>query len=394
LQKSKINQFLAKMEFACERAIVSSAPERLRLLREQRNMSLASLAAALGFKDHQTVSAIELGERKLTAQDLVDAAEYFDVSLDYFTDPFELAGEGKFSWRQKHAVASDLDAFEAKAGRWIAAFRHLSRLRGNAVNSVMRRVGVRKSSSYEDAQAEGENMARLLNLGATPATKLLSTLEDALDTLVLHVDAVRGVSGAACQLTELNCILINRHESEGRRNYDAAHEFFHLLTWANEGMQPLRIEPEKSSELKEKGAKRVEELAENFAAALLMPSSEVAAYVSACPLPTESGVIAWLAPAATRFRVSRTAMMWRLVVLGHVSRAAADRIKDAVPAGSGKADKAEPPPRFSRRFVDTLGWGIEQGHLSARRAATLMDMTLDDLAELFAEHQLAAPFDL
>lgn len=377
---------------------MSSAPERLRLLREQRNMSLASLAAALGFKDHQTLSAIELGERKLTADELVAAARHFGVPLDYFTDPFELAGEGKFSWRQKNAVPADLDAFEAKAGRWIAAFRHLSRLRGNPVNSVMRRVGVTRNSRYEDAQAEGESIATLLKLGATPATQLLRALEDDMDTLVLHVDAVRGVSGAACQLTELNCILINRHESEGRRNYDAAHEFFHLLTWANEGMQPLRIEPDKSSELKEKGAKRVEELAENFAAALLMPAGAVRAYLDTHPLPTETGIIAWLAPAAAHFKVSRAAMLWRLVALGHVSRAAADRLRDSVPGSvpgsAGAVDKADVPPRFSRRFVDTLGWGIEHGHLSARRAATLMDMTLDDLAGLFDEHGIAVPFDL
>lgn len=382
------------MHFACERLIVSSAPERLRLLREQRKVSLASLAAALGFKDHQTLSAIELGERKLTADELVAAARHFDVRLDYFTDPFELAGEGKFSWRQKNAVPTDLDVFEAKAGRWIAAFRHLSRLRGNPVNSVMRRVGVTRNSRYEDAQAEGDRIATLLKLGATPATQLLRALEDDMDTLVLHVDAVHGVSGAACQLTELNCILINRHESEGRRNYDAAHEFFHLLTWANEGMQPRRIEPEKSSELKEKGAKRVEELAENFAAALLMPSGEVRAYLDAHPLPTESAVVAWLTPAAAHFKVSRVAVMWRLVVLGHLSRAAADRLRDSVPGNTGAADKAVPPLRFSRRFVDTLGWGIEHGHLSARRAATLMDMTLDDLAGLFDEHGIAVPFDL
>lgn len=373
---------------------MSSAPERLRRLREQRNTSLASLSAALGLNDHQTLSAIELGERKLTADELVTAARHFGVDLDYFTDPFELAGEGKFSWRQKNVVPSDLDAFEAKAGRWIAAFRHLSRLRGNPVNSVMRRVGVTRNSRYEDAQAEGESIARLLKLGATPATQLHRALEDDMDTLVLHVDAVRGVSGAACQLTELNCILINRHESEGRRNYDAAHEFFHLLTWANEGMQPLRIEPEKSSELKEKGAKRVEELAENFAAALLMPAKEVRAYLDAHPLPAEIGVVAWLAPAAAHFKVSRTAMLWRLVALGHASRAAADRLRESMTGNTGAADKADLPPRFSLRFVGTLGWGIEQGHLSVRRAATLMDMTLDDLAGLFDEHGIAVPFDL
>lgn len=48
----------------------------------------------------------------------------------------------------------------------------------------------------------------------------------------------------------------------------------------------------------------------------------------------------------------------------------------------------------SHHFVATLGWGIEGGHLSARRAATVVGTSLNELGVLFTEHGLKTPFDL
>ena len=36
----------------------------------------------------------------MTADELVPAVERMGAPLEYFTDPFRLAGEGRFSWRQ------------------------------------------------------------------------------------------------------------------------------------------------------------------------------------------------------------------------------------------------------------------------------------------------------
>ena len=73
---------------------------RIKALREERKLSQDDLARLFGFKDRQTVSAIETGERRVTAEELVIAVEKLGASLDYFTDPFLLVGEGRFSWRQ------------------------------------------------------------------------------------------------------------------------------------------------------------------------------------------------------------------------------------------------------------------------------------------------------
>src|SRR6266567_5976880 len=99
---------------------------RLKALREERKLSQDDLARVFGFKDRQTVSAIETGERRLSAEELLLAVEKLGASLDYFTDPFLLVGEGKFSWRQTNVGLAQLNAFERVAGRWIAANRRLA----------------------------------------------------------------------------------------------------------------------------------------------------------------------------------------------------------------------------------------------------------------------------
>src|ERR1700674_5734981 len=98
---------------------------RIKALREERKLSQDDLARLFGFKDRQTVSAIETGERRLSAEELLVAIEKLGAPLDYFTNPFLLVGEGKFSWRQSNVGLAQLTAFERVAGRWIAANRRL-----------------------------------------------------------------------------------------------------------------------------------------------------------------------------------------------------------------------------------------------------------------------------
>ena len=104
--------------------LTSPIGARIRAAREQRGMSQDELARLFGFKDRQTVSAIETGERRVSAEELLVAVQKLGASLDYFTDPFMLVGEGQFSWRQTNAGGIALDAYERVAG---ALDRRLSR---------------------------------------------------------------------------------------------------------------------------------------------------------------------------------------------------------------------------------------------------------------------------
>lgn len=360
---------------------------RLVALRGARGNTQEELATALEFNDRQTLTEIEAGRRQITFAELSKASHYFGVKLDYFTDPLRLAGEAKFSWRRTLDVGVDLDTFEDRAGGWIAAYRHLSRLRGDSVNSSLTQIGLTTKSSYEDAWAEGEAIARNLELGDVPAAKLAKALEERWDTLVLYVNALTGVSGAACQVGAMNAVIINRREPEGRQNFDLAHEVFHLITWWK--MEPKRIEGDVELTA---AYKRIEALAENFAAGLLMPTQSIEMHIAENPLPKDTAqLVQWIRSAASLFMVSGDAMRWRLCCLKRISKATAKKL-DA--ASIRVLSTNAPPPQFSRRFVEVLGWGIEQGHISVRRAAEVTGATIDDLADLFSEHGLKTPFDL
>ena len=146
---------------------------RLKHAREKRGLTQAQLTEKLGFKDRQTVAAIEAGQRKLSADELVRAMQVLGVDLDFFTDSFRLVGEGAFSWRaHKNAAAEDLGKFEERAGRWIATYRRLGEDQGVKTPILQPRLALTERSSFEDAMAAGEKLGADWQLGDQPALKL------------------------------------------------------------------------------------------------------------------------------------------------------------------------------------------------------------------------------
>lgn len=362
---------------------------RIKALREEMNLSHDDLARLFGVKDRQTVSAIETGERRVTAEEFMQAVEKLGAPLDYFTDPFLLVGEGRFSWRQTNVGAVRLNAYERSAGRWIAAFRTIAPEVGHASPLLRRALGLTRHSSFEDAMAAGERFVTEFKLGDIPAERLAQVMEHELGILVLMVDAFEGISGAACRLPELDVVIINRHEVVGRRNFDLAHELFHILTWE---VMP----PEHSEESRETGGNRVEHLANNFASALLMPKAAVARYGEWTKL-ADSELIEKLNIAASDLLVTASALKWRLVALNLIKPATARAIPDVVLRRNRREEippQTPAPPLFSRRFMEVIGKAIAEGRVSTRRAAGLLDQSVEDLMDLFVTHRVDPPSDL
>ena len=365
--------------------------KRLKMAREKAGLTQAQLAEKLGFKDRQTLAAIESGQRKLSAEELVRAIRVLNVDLDYLTDGFRLVGEGKFSWRaDKNATENLLSAFEERAGRWIATYRRLGEIQGIKTTVLQPRLALNERSSFEEASADGEALGTEWGLGDTPALALERAIETNLGALVLYVDAPKGISGAACLLPGLNTILINRNEPEGRRNYDLAHETFHLLTW--EQMPPEHKEPIEGNHRGKGRHKRVEQLADNFAAALLMPERVLKVFWLA---REKQDINVWLNRTAAEFLVSAKALKWRLTNLGWLSKSDHFDINDAKLTANGRPRKEQSVPRiFCEPFVRRLHTALAKGQLSVRRAASLLETTFDGLSELFRAYGLPVPFDL
>ena len=252
---------------------------------------------------------------------------------------------------------------------------------------MRRTLGLTRQSRLDEATDAGERFAAEFELGDVPARRLAATMEERLRILVLMVDAYQGISGAACRLPELDAVLIARNEVAGRRNFDLAHELFHILTW--EAMPPEHVE-----DARDFGGNRVEQLANNFAAAVLMPKAAVDSFGDWGRLDEED-LIAQLNAAADDLNVTSSALRWRLVTLRHVTRAQARAIPELALRNNGRDRAGDAPPTlFSRPLAEVVALAIDRGHVSVRRSAELLGVSIEGLEELFSAHGLDYAIEL
>jgi transcriptional regulator with XRE-family HTH domain len=359
---------------------------RVKALRGERGLTQGALAERMGLPHRQTLTSIEAGNRSMSPDELAKVAEALEVDVGVFTDPFRLVGEGRFSFRADGVPAEALKGFEVRAGQWVATYRTLLELAGVPRSRLGRRLDLAPESSFEDAHAAADELRREWHLGDVPARMLPLAIERELGAQVLFVDAPAGVSGVAIHLPGLLTILVNRREPAGRRNFDVAHELFHLLTW--DSMPPDRVEPR---EVPGRKGNRVEKLAENFAGALLMPSDTVGRRWAN---REGADLHDWLNATATALGVTSLALKWRLVVLGHLSRPRAEALDNARLAGNGGLEGGAPPPRFSRDFVTRVYSAVEAGRLSLGKAGRLLDLPAPALAALGREYGLDLSYEV
>ena len=349
-------------------------------------MSQDELARHMALKHRQTLGAIETGVRRIKPEELALAARALEVAPDYFTDRYSAAGEAAFSFRAAAVDETELAAFEEQAGRWIATYRELGGEAGQAESLLTAALSLSESSSYEAARAGAGDVRRRLGLGRFPARDLQAALEREWGILVLHVDPPAGISGAASRLDGLQVILVNRGEPLGRRNYDLAHELFHLLTW--NAMPPERLDPQPPGDgemgLERRNARRVErrveKLAENFAAALLMPEETVRELWDA--RETSVPVARWIALVADDFGVSGPALKWRLYNLELLTKGGLPEDAEIREAQAGEERYLPTPTQFSQAFVHRVHAAVEAGTLSLRKASHLLGVDTSTFARL------------
>jgi Zn-dependent peptidase ImmA (M78 family)/transcriptional regulator with XRE-family HTH domain len=407
---------------------------RLKAAREARGLTQQELSDQLGFKDRQTLAAIEAGLRKVSAEELVQVIKILGRDLDYFTDPLRIEGEGRFTWRADEANKDELSELESRAGGWIGMYRSLAA--GAPARSAPLHLDLTAKSSIEDAIHAAAWLGDEWNLGDVPATQLETAINKKLRVLVLHVDTAHGIDSAAVRLPGFSAILLSRAATAPKRNFDLAHELFHLLTW--ETIEPQHTEPARID-----ARSKPEQMANAFALALLMPEAAVRATLATRPdneawprddAATQTLTPRWLNDRAREFQVTTEAFQLRLVQLGMLSKDRVDRNidwthghKPARPRmvmhemrGPTKEEKkrmldpdkswpvktpelneealmpypsrnvTDPRP-FSEEFVRVLHAALKDKHIALDRAMQLLDLDQDEVAQLFRMYQLEVP---
>ena len=100
--------------------------------------------------------------------------------------------------------------------------------------------------------------------------------------------------------------------------------------------------------------------------------------------------IAHLGEIAALLRVAPVTLAWRLFnlkLIGEDTRRSLSQEKQRLSVSG-------PPTRFSPTFVKMLHEALDNGRLSARKAAKVMGLGLGGLTELFAQYDLTPPYEL
>ena len=361
--------------------------DRLKYLRTKHGMKQEELAERLGFKSHQIVSNIEQGIRKISAVEIIQASEVFGVDMGFFTNPYLLVGQGEFSWRQSGNHQEELVTFQEKAGELIGAYRVLKSQLNDVPQLIMPEIRLTEHARIDEATRAGEGIADELGLGEMPSRMLIEATEEKLGTIILHMEPEDRISGAACRLPDLNAVIINRKEPVGRRNFNLAHEIFHLLTW--EAMPPQQIDDIDAPK------SQIEKLADAFASGLLLPSKTIEQYAEYIDFGKQ-GFVDRLNSLATDMNISSIMLGYRLINYGKANRSIFEEYKNAglFNYNGNLIDRDDLPPLYSKKFLSVLSRGIRKGLVSQLRVLKLLDLSLDQAKDLYEQHKLENPFGI
>jgi XRE family transcriptional regulator, fatty acid utilization regulator len=198
----------------------------------------------------------------------------------------------------------------------------------------------------------------------------------------LHLELEPTGTAASARNAGFGCaVLLNSKQPKWRRNFDLAHELFHLLTWdfaeAHDG-DPIWSESD-------------EKLADWFAACLLMPTDAVRQAV-ARRLRGRKLEVESLSEIARQFDVSVEALIWRIhVVYGGTTKerprtdAMLERARQAASLFEQRSPDA--PPVRPARFVSLALKALRSGDLSIGRFAEYVGTTRQRVMALPAAEQ-------
>ena len=369
---------------------------RVKTARLLAGWSQGELASRMGLEGGgQVVDAIERNRWHLQGENFNRLCEVTGRDGEYFMDPLLLSGEERFSWRAAPDTPEEaLEKFGEKASGLIGLLQWLYEREGLLPAKRARpAVRLQRHSSCEDTWAAAEELALRLGLGPVPAETLAEKVESELEVPVLLVDTATydneagcGISGAACHLRDIHAhdqdvILLNRHRPPAIRLFNLAHELFHVLTW--ERMEPPRREPDGFGNGGEQNGKRVERLADSFAAALLLPAYALDEWLD----PARADDLDHLCEVACKLGVAPPMFGWHLFHTGRIDAAARDRLAALEPQGEDS-----PPPPFSPTFLRLLHQVLDEGEISARRAAEATGLSLREQADMFEELGFTRPY--
>lgn len=351
---------------------------RLEKLRDERSLTLEAVSDATGL-GKSTLSDFENGKREPRLAQLKTLADFYHRPISYFLDDVVAPAE-QVLWRERPAspVAEKL---QARLIELADRYHTLEVLCGRRSRVDLPEVtGSTNQFEYAHAGALARQVRNQLGLGERPGQTLLRVLEELCGVKIFHI-AFEPSGSAACTLSEHYgaAILLNSRNVRWRRNFDLAHELFHLLTW-----KAFRHDTDKGWA---EADQREEKLATCFARNLLMPVEVFREAVDNRRRGSEMLEVDGLLEVAREFDVSVEAVLRQIQFVYDLAPDKItdylSRIKDRIRRRDTRV--TESPPQIPVRFEDLAHLALRKGLISVGRAGEYLGISRRDAMRLVEE---------
>jgi Zn-dependent peptidase ImmA (M78 family) len=355
--------------------------ERLRRAREDIGCTqpVASGKSGIGVS---SISEFENGKREPSFSQLSCLAEVYKKSIDFFlTDT--VPTEAVPLWRDEPSTEEERKETEARFRQLCEQYHRLEVCTGQVRKANLPKPDTIERESFDYAQAGklAEKVQRELLPGDVPSSSLKQILEERFYVKIFHLKFPGSKGSAICIFDESfggPAILLNKDSKLWRRNFDLAHELFHLLTW--DIFRVGKGEETKPSDHEEK-------LANAFASRLLLPTDSVKDKVDSARDNESKITLEALDEIAREFGVSLDALLWRMLYLYNMTSESiakyidmAKRLKTVRPPR-----KSDEPDELPERYCSLAIRALREGKLSLMQFKKYMKISYREAEEYLTE---------
>ena len=359
---------------------IKEARENLKL-----SQNAVSVQAQIGVS---SLSEFENGKREPSLSQLASLARVYKLPVGFFLEN-ETPSQETVLWRER--PSQNAEAIEHDFLELCRRYSNLERWCNDVISPELPNVNQSQNSfSFSRAEEVAQKVRKELNLGDRPGFSLRQVLEDKCGIKIFHREIEPSGTAASVRSARYGwAILLNSKNSQARRNFDLAHELFHLLTWEVFGHH---IEQQSNPPDVEE-----ESFANAFASYLLMPDEEMRSAVEKRKRDGKLSLAA-IGEIAYQFQVSVEAAVWRVHRLYGLDRgktnAAVEQIKERHLYGQAQSETAGEPLSLPGRYQDLANRALQQGELSIKKFAEYMNISTQAAMRYNEENCLDAEITL
>lgn len=355
---------------------------RLKSARESAGLPLIEAAKRLGYANYQTLSSIENAEREVKASELVKFAKVYFCGIQDFLDQGRIREASPFLWRNPPEIEGQRKEIESKIFFKCKQYHLLEKLLNLKPEKGFIETSLDDIRNNHSLNRLATRIRDLLDLGSRPAFTLPKVLEENCGVKILYLPLKEG---SAVSMVDEECgrtIIINIKEVPWRRNYDLAHELFHIILWKI-------LPPEQLTDLG--FFTDIEKRAEKFASMLLLPEEEIKQETIRLWEFQKKLAYSDLVDIAMDFGVSTKALLYRCAYLKFFDWETADKIahdEELAELSREKRWGEKDAVKVSTRFITLAMRCLRKGLISRGTFAEMVEIDRPEIDDFIKDSGL------